>query len=145
VSPGRRLVISHPGPVRRLVVLANKLGVIPALQFIRHLLPYGDVMVDKAMLVWLNDEREHFLQLATDRLEDLFFTYDDRLDVQTFLVPNLYSPIPLADEQYKLRRAVPDYDPETLVVVAGPDFFVSKAVLYLTEYRGYPESSVVAV
>jgi len=145
VSPGRRLANNHPGPITRLVVVANKLGIIPALQFARQLLPQSDFMVSKAMLIWLNDEKDHFLQLATDRLEDLFFAYDERLDVQTFLVPNLYSPLPLDDPQYRLKRAVPEPDPNTLVLVAGPEYFVKKAYTFLTETKGYPESSVIAV
>jgi hypothetical protein len=61
LTTGHKLVNRHPGPVRRVVLIVSKLGVVSALQFLTALLPPSDVGVDGATVVWVNEHDDHFV------------------------------------------------------------------------------------
>jgi len=82
-----RLTNRHPGPINKLLIIVSKLGVVPALQFLKALLPTtGGYSVDFANVVWVNERQDQYI--LQDDLQALFYKYN-RLVVPPSLPPSL--------------------------------------------------------
>jgi NAD(P)H-flavin reductase len=140
-TPGARLTNRHPGPINKLLIVISKLGVVPALQFLKALLPTtGGYSVDYANVVWVNERQDQYI--LHDDLQALFYKYNSKLDVFTVAERDLFMGDLSANQQF--RMSIPPPSTDTLAVVAGPEYFVTKAVDYLKK-SGYNEDVIVTL
>ena len=140
-TPGARLTNRHPGPINKLLLVVSKQGVVPALQFLKALLPTsGGYSVDYANVVWVNERQDQYI--LHEELQDLFYKYNAKLDVFTVAERDLFMGDLSANQQF--RVSIPSFTADTLAVVAGPEYFVTKAQDYLRK-SGYAEDVIVTL
>lgn len=140
MTPGPRLVNRHPGPINKLLLVISKLGVVPALQFLKALLPPSGYSVDYANVVWVNEKQDQYI--LSEEMQELFYKYNSKIDVDTVAERDLF--MSNLAENPIFRAAIPAPSSDTLAIVAGPEFFVQKAVEYLRN-EGYPEEIILVV
>ena len=70
------------------------------------------------------------------------YTYNSKLDVFTVAERDLFMGDLAANPQF--RMSIPPPSTDTLVLVAGPEYFTTKAVDYLTK-SGYVEDVIVTL
>lgn len=140
MTPGARLVNQHPGPINKLVLIISKLGVVPALQFLKALLPPSAYSVDYANVVWVNEKQDQYI--LSDEMQELFYKYNSKIDVDTVAERDLF--MSNLAENPIFCAAVPPPSPDTLAIVAGPEFFVQKVLDYLRA-EGYPDDIVLVL
>lgn len=140
-TPGARLTNQHPGPINKLLLVVSKLGVVPALQFLKALLPTsGGYSVDYANVVWVNERQDQYI--LHEELQALFYKYNAKLDVFTVAERDLFMGDLGANQQF--RVSIPQFTADTLAIVAGPEYFVTKAQDYLKK-AGYAEDVIVTL
>ena len=140
VSPGSRLINRHPGPINKLLIVISKLGVVSALQFLKALLPSSGYSVDYANVVWVNERQDQYI--LHEEMQNLFYKYNNKLDVFTVAEKDLFMGDLAANPQF--RMSVPPPTNGTLAIIAGPEFFVTKATDYLRT-AGYNEDTIVTL
>lgn len=121
--------------------MVSKLGVVPALQFLKALLPSsGGYSVDYANVVWVNERQDQYV--LHEELQSLFYKYNSKLDVFTVAERDLFMGDLSANQQF--RVSIPPFTADTLAIVAGPEYFVTKAADYLKK-SGYSEDVIVTL
>ena len=121
--------------------MISKLGVVPALQFLKALLPSsGGYSVDYANVVWVNERQDQYI--LHEDLQSLFYKYNSKLDVFTVAERDLFMGDLSANPQF--RMSIPPVSADTLAIVAGPEYFTTKAVDYLKK-NGYAEDVIVTI
>lgn len=85
-TPGVRLTNRHPGPINKLLIVVSKLGVVPALQFLKALLPTtSGYSVDFANVVWVNERQDQYI--LQEELQALFYKYNRFVEGLLFFPP----------------------------------------------------------
>ncbi len=96
--------------------------------------------MDFANVVWVNERQDQYI--LHDELQSLFYKYNSKLDVFTVAERDLFMGDLAANPQF--RMSIPPPSTETLAVVAGPEYFTTKAVDYLLK-NGYAEDVIVTL
>jgi len=91
-------------------------------------------------VVWVNERQDQYI--LHEELQDLFYKYNAKLDVFTVAERDLFMGDLSANQQF--RVSIPSFTADTLAVVAGPEYFVTKAQDYLRK-SGYAEDVIVTL
>ena len=151
-------------PITNLQCFVEDLGALPVMHLLKESLPRGRSTVKKADVFWLNEHEDDFITLYDD-LEDLYYTYnnkmtltcvvDDALHKPLDLLQNTWSPdesikdvrnqgsIGLFDRNPDLLQATPQWQPGTLAVIAGNPAFAEDISTYLAQKLDYPRECIM--
>eukprot|EP00519_Triparma_laevis_P001720 CAMPEP_0182510064 /NCGR_PEP_ID=MMETSP1321-20130603/27930_1 /TAXON_ID=91990 /ORGANISM="Bolidomonas sp., Strain RCC1657" /LENGTH=457 /DNA_ID=CAMNT_0024716467 /DNA_START=143 /DNA_END=1513 /DNA_ORIENTATION=- len=141
IKPGKS-TLEYRGqdlPVTDMVYLCNGLGVVPIINQVKELVGVQSSTVQTLSVVWINEKPEEFYKGAYNELEDEFYKYNKKLDVSCCLANDVYAGAMSDNEE--IVTSVPDFQPGTMAVLAGPDYFVKKANMFL-QSKGYPADCI---
>jgi len=144
IKPGKS-TLEYRGqdlPVTDMVYLCNGLGVVPIINQVKELVGVQSSTVKTLSVVWINEKADEFYKGAYNELEDEFYKYNKQLDVSCCLENDVYSGSMSDNEE--IVASVPDFQPGTMAVLAGPDYFVKKANMFL-QSKGYPADCICAL
>eukprot|EP01041_Mallomonas_annulata_P000714 gene714-1375_t len=127
-------------PVKYTTIVASGLGITPALQMIRGVLPGKDTTVENIEMVWVNEEKSDFV--CQKEVEALEYRYIDKFTVTRVVQTDLYGKDVTDNE--RVYNAISEYEPGRIGVVCGPDYVVTK-VRSLFQELGYPAENVLSV
>lgn len=125
-----------------MVYVCNGLGVLPMLNQVKELALTASSSVKTMSVVWINESPAEFFPLAYGDLEALFYKHNKKLDVSCCLESDVYAGSLGANDD--VVSSVPEWGEGTMAVVAGPDYFVKKANIFL-QGKGYPADCVCAL
>lgn len=139
LQPGPR-TLSYRGeylPVTDMVYVTSGSGIAPVLDQVKSVLPAGTSSVKSVSVIWINDNEEDF-DVALSSLEDEYFKYSTKLAVSCVVKENNGIKISSNEE---VIEALPQFEPGTMAVIAGPKRFSTEARTMLMGY-GYPEECI---
>ena len=128
-------------PIRKVSLLVSGLGITPALQMLRGVLPGKDSTVEEVEVLWVNEEKADFI--CNKEMEMLEYRYIEKLYVARTLQSDLYG-MDIA-KNAKVREELTPYEEGRIAVVCGPDYVVSKARSLFVDLLGYPTDNVMGI
>lgn len=127
-------------PIKSVTMIVSGLGVTPALQMLRGVLPGQESTVDDVEMLWINEERSDFL--CAKVIESLEYRYIEKLTITRLVQFDLFgNDISKID---RVRDEVSSYEEGRLGVICGPDYVVSRARGLLQEL-GFPAENILTV
>ena len=152
VRPGRK-GFQYKGvnlPITSLQCFVDDLGVLPVMQLLQESLPRGRSTVKSADVFWLNEFEDDF-QALYDSLEDLYYTYHNKMTLSCIVDDKLHAaPSDDASPDASIFHRNPDlltsvtpWQRGMLAVIAGPPAFSDDVTNYLTNKMGYPRDCIL--
>lgn len=127
-------------PIRYSSMVVSGLGITPAMQMLRGVLPGKDSTVEEVDLVWVNEDRADFL--CSTEVDGLQYGYIEKMQVTRVIQTDLFGKD--VTENDVVRDAVSNYRPGAIAVVCGPDYFVTKVRAFFQQLK-YPAENILCV
>jgi ferredoxin-NADP reductase len=127
-------------PIDGMTMIACGLGITPALQMLRGILPGKESTVEDVELVWVNEDKADFL--CVKDIENMEFRYMDKLALTYVLQTDLYGKD--ITENERVSNAMSPYEYGRIAVVCGPDYIVTRVRDYFQDL-GYPPENMLSV
>jgi len=112
-------------------------GIAPVINQVKSVLPSGSSSLKLVKVVWMNQSEKDF-DVGQSTLEDDYYKYFKKLAVscivEDFEKNELY-------DNDEIVANVPRFNPGTMVVISGPQLFVSKAKKFLRDME-YPDECI---
>ena len=126
--------------INRISIVASGMGIVPAMQILRGVLPDSESTVEAIDLLWINEDKSEFF--CNRDVEKLEYRYFERLSVTRILESDLYGrDLSKVDE---ITREFFLYEPGTIAIICGPDYVISKTRSLFYEME-YPTMNVMSV
>ena len=127
-------------PIKFVTMLVSGLGITPALQMLRGVLPGKDTTVREAEVLWINEEKADFV--CNKEVESLEYRYIEKLFVSRVIQADLFG-MDIGKNE-KVLESLSPYEEGRIAVVCGPDYVVSRARNIFLDL-GYPSENILSV
>ena len=124
--------IGNDDELIHVTLIASGMGIIPAINILRGILPGPDSTIESVDLLWINEDKGDFF--CNREVEKLEYRYFERLVVSRILESDLYGrDLSKVDE---IMDQFTPYEPGKIAIVCGPDYVISKTrnLFYDMEY-----------
>lgn len=124
--------------INAVTLVASGLGIAPALQVLRSVLPDRDSTVADVEFLWLNENKNDFI--CNDDVESLEYRYIEKLFVGRIIEKDLFGMNMSKNDE--VLGSISPYEPGRIAVICAPDYLISKTRNLLLSI-GYPSESIL--
>ena len=132
--------IGNDDSIHHITIIASGMGILPAIQIIRGILPDFDSTVESVDLIWINEEKADFF--CNSEIEKLEYRYFERFIVNRILDSDLFGCDFTKIEE--ISDQVSTYIPGKIAIVCAPDFVISKSRSLFYE-MDYPTVNIMTI
>jgi ferredoxin-NADP reductase len=127
-------------PITYMSFFASGMGITPALQVLRGVLPEGDSTVVDTELLWINEDMSEYV--FDKEVEDLEFKFIEKCAVTRIIQRDLYSNDIAKNKQ--VLEAISPYEEGRIAIICASVSIVNKARQLYIE-KGYPRENVILI
>ena len=132
--------IGNDDEITDITVVASGMGIIPAINILRGILPGSDSTIEDIKVLWINEDKGDFF--CNNELEKLEYRYFERLAVKRILENDLYA----ADlsKVNELKDQFSPYESGKIAIICGPDYVISKSRSMFYDME-YPTTNIMSI
>jgi NAD(P)H-flavin reductase len=118
--------------IEHISIVASGMGIVPAIQILRGILPAFDSTVETVDLLWINEDKIDFF--CNREIEKLEYRYFERFSVTRILETDLYGRD--LSKVSEVTKQFSKFESGKIGIICGPDYVINKmrSLFYDMEY-----------